>query len=149
MAPLTLIGAVLALGGAACGGGEGPPLTKAEYEPTLRREGIALNRAFREARKAPRDPKSIGLLAERIETSADNLDELNPPKEVEVPHDALIDALRGTADGLEEVKEAVEGGDRVEIRVANNRLEPVSRRALVAIRQLRGSGYDVGPLGRR
>ena len=144
-----LIGAVLALGGAACGGEEGRPLTKAEYEPTLRREGIALNRAFREARKAPRDPKSIGLLAERIDTSADNLDELNPPKEVEAPHDALVDALRATADGLEDVKKATEGGDPAEIRVANNRLEPVSKRALQAIKQLRGSGYDVGPLGQR
>ena len=150
-----LIGVVLTAATAACGGGEGPRLTKAQYEPKLRAEGIALNRAFRNANRAAMKPGSdaqaIGQLAEQMERSADNLGDLNPPAEIEPPHDTLVEALHRQADALEDIKEATEEGDRAKIREANERFGrlPDLQRASQAIKQLRGSGYDVGPLGKR
>ena len=149
-----LLGAAV-LGASGCGGDEGPRLTKAQYEPKLRAEGTALNRAFRNANRAATKPgsdaKAIGQLAEQMEASADNLGDLNPPAEVEAPHDTLVDALHKQADALEDIREATEEGDPAEIREANERFGRLAdlQRARQAIRQLRGSGYDVGPLGQR
>ena len=93
----------------------------------------------------------MGRLAEQMERSADSPGDRSPPAEIEPPHDTLVEALHRQADALEDIKEATEEGDRAKIREANERFGrlPDLQRASQAIKQLRGSGYDVGPLGKR
>lgn len=138
--------AVLSL--AACGGDR---LSKREYEQKVRSEYADVQDAFRATGGAQGDE-----LAARIEDAqrelrdaADELDDLQPPEDVERENEEVVEGTREYADDLDELRDAAERRDQQAIDAFNDRIaenEAVEQIAEAA-EEMKFKGYDLGPIG--
>lgn len=132
------------------GCGESGRLSKSDYEQRVRSIYADIQEAFQKT-----NVTSTTLLADRIEaaqgtlrSSADELDEIEPPKQVEEETEELVEGMREYADDLDELHEAAVRGDRAAVEaftsgVAKN--EAVKRMAEAA-EEMKFKGYDLGPI---
>jgi hypothetical protein len=142
---LPILVAALLLAG--CGGDE--RLSKDEYAEKVRAVYADLQETFRATnvplrRLAPRVEDAQTQLRE----SADELDGVVPPKDVEVENDQLVAGMRRYADDLDRLRNAAERGDQRTVadfnaRVAQN--EAVEQMAEAAER-MKFKGYDLGQI---
>ena len=141
---LTLSVVVLLAG---CGGEE--RLTKQEYAQKVRAVYADLQKAFRatnvtQGELAPR----VAAAQEQLRASADELDGVEPPEDVEVEHSQLVDGMRRYADDLDRLRNAAENGDQRTIEDFNARIgqnEAVEQMAEAAER-MKFKGYDLGQI---
>ena len=109
---------VLALGAAACGGGGGDRLTRAE----LATEANAICQEFDQKIEALGAPTSIDDIESFADRSAeiardgrDELADLNPPEELEADYDRLLETLDEAIENIERIGEAAADGDEAEV----------------------------------
>lgn len=81
---------------AGCGGGP----SKAEYEKDVKKIGNAVEKDIDKLDSGQPSAKDIESAQESIEQAADDIDELEPPAEVEKLHDDLVKTLNDTAELL-------------------------------------------------
>ena len=132
------------------GCGDSGRLSKSDYEQRVRSIYADIQEAFQKT-----NVTSSTLLADRIEaaqgtmrSSADELEEIEPPEQVEEETEELVEGMREYADDLDELHEAAVQGDRAAVeaftsRVAKN--EAVERMAEAA-EEMKFKGYDLGPI---
>ena len=132
------------------GCGDSGRLSKSDYEQRVRSIYADIQEAFQKT-----NVTSSTLLADRIEaaqgtmrSSADELEEIEPPEQVEQETEELVEGMREYADDLDELHEAAVQGDRAAVeaftsRVAKN--EAVERMAEAA-EEMKFKGYDLGPI---
>ena len=142
---LPILVATLLLTG--CGGDE--RLSKDDYAEKVRAVYADLQEAFR-ATNVPlrRLASRVEDAQEQLRESADELDGVVPPKDVEVENDQLVAGMRRYADDLERLRNAAERGDQRSVadfnaRVAQN--EAVEQMAEAAER-MKFKGYDLGQI---
>jgi hypothetical protein len=97
----------------------------------------------------------LGRLAPRVEDaqaqlreSADELDGIEPPKDVETENDHLVAGMRRYADDLDRLRNAAERGDQRTVADFNARLpqnEAVEQMAEAA-EAMKFKGYDLGQI---
>ena len=141
---LTLLVGLLIAG---CGGDD--RLTKDEYAQKVR----AVYGDVQEAFQATNVPQ--GELAARVEAAqqqlregADELEDVEPPEDVERAHEELVEGMRRYADDLDRLRNAAEEGDQRTIddfnaRIAQN--EAVEQMAEAA-EEMKFKGYDLGQI---
>jgi hypothetical protein len=142
---LPVLVAVLVVAG--CGGDE--RLTKQEYAEKVRAVYGDVQKAF-QATNVPQ-----GELASRVEAaqeqlrdSADELEAVEPPEDVETEHSQLAQGMRRYADDLDRLRNAAESGDQRTIEDFNARIaqnEAVEQMAEAAER-MKFKGYDLGQI---
>jgi hypothetical protein len=142
---LLILTAVLAVAG--CGGDE--RLTKQEYAAKVRSVYGNVQKAFQatnvpEGELAPR----VEAAQEQLRVSADELDDVEPPEDVEAEHSQLVDGMRRYADDLDRLRNAAERGDSRTIADFNSRIaqnEAVEQMAEAAER-MKFKGYDLAQI---
>ncbi len=111
-----LVAAGLAAG---CGGGD-DRLSQGEYEDRVADVGTDLEESFDdlsgtfeqgEGASLDEAADQIGQIQESMRERADELDDLEPPEDVQEAHDKLVEGLNGFADDLDEFRQAVDEGD--------------------------------------
>ena len=119
---IALVVAAVALAG--CGGGE-DRLSKAEYQEEVHKVGNTLSGALSGV-----DTEGAGGLSavsgqvEQLQSAlrgaAADLEELSPPEDVEGTHEKLIQGIRGFADELDDLNDALQREDLGAIRSFEN-----------------------------
>jgi hypothetical protein len=141
--------AVLALVVAGCGGGG--RLSKGEYEGKLQGAGSDLSGAVQKLTQATTKDEfeqDVGDVQEALDSAADTLDGVTPPRDVASANDRLVHGLRGLAEDFGRVKDAADQGiDAATLKARQITTSAASREAQQAIEELRRHGYDVGQLG--
>jgi hypothetical protein len=121
--------AALVLAAAACGGGGGgdEPLSKQDYQQRLTQASSDLRASAQgvgsdltkilsgqgDFQKAADD---LGKVRDQLDETADNLDDVTPPEDAQEAHDDLVSALHAYSDDLGDFQDALESGDRTEVR---------------------------------
>jgi HAMP domain-containing protein len=139
--------AVLSL--AACGGDD--RLSKREYEEKVRSEYADVQEAFLATGGAQGDELAARIedAQQELRDAADELDEIDPPEEVEKENEEVVEGMREYAGDLDELREAAERGDQQAIDAFNERIaknEAVEQIAEAA-EEMKFKGYDLGPIG--
>jgi hypothetical protein len=134
------------------GCGEADRLSKTEYENKLKSEYGDVQEAFLATGSSIGRPE----LAEKIEQAqgqlrdtADALEDVEPPEEVEEENEEIVEGLREYAEDLDELKDAAEKNDLQAIEAFTERIpenEAIERIAEAA-EEMKHKAYDVGPIG--
>jgi hypothetical protein len=132
---------------AGCGGDE--RLTKDEYAEKVRAVYADVQAAFA-ATNVPEGELAAKVAAAQgqLRASADELDGVEPPEDVESEHAQLVDGMRRYADDLDRLRNAAERGDSRTIADFNSRIgqnEAVEQIAEAAER-MKFKGYDLGQI---
>jgi hypothetical protein len=143
-----LVGAVALAG---CGGAkEKARLSHAQYERQVRSAYGSVRAAFRETRVGSLtelDPK-LGAAQAQLRHAADTLESAEPPRDIDKPHEELVEGLRDYAHELDAVRQAVRDGNRGRIADFNARVgkdEAVGRIA-ESLDEMNHHGYDLGDI---
>ena len=136
----------LALG--ACGGGDGR-LSKEEYEDKVRSVYAEVQEAFARTNVAPEElADRVEAAQEQLREAADELEDMQPPEEVEAENAQIVLGMRAYAEDLDRLRNAAEQGDERTIEDFNARLaqnESVEQIGAAAER-MKFKGYDLGPI---
>jgi uncharacterized protein DUF7018 len=129
-----------------CGGKERP--SKSEYEQKVRSVYADVQQAFRET-----NVTSQGDLAGRVEAAqeqlrqaSEELEAVEPPKEVEKENEEIVEGMREYADDLDVLREAAARGDVAALEAFNTQIadnESV-RKIAEAAEEMKFKGYDLG-----
>jgi hypothetical protein len=147
--PLCIIGLAVGL---LAGCGEREHLSKDEYEQKLKSEYSGVQQAFLETGTSfgrPDFAEKVADAQDKLRDAAEALEDVEPPKEVEEENEEIAEGLRDYAEDLEDVREAAERNDLQAIEAFNNRIadnEAIEQIAEAA-EEMKGKGYDVGPIG--
>jgi hypothetical protein len=132
-----------------CAGGD-DRLSKPEYEEKVRTVYADVQEAFRQTNVTDQQE-----LAERVQNAQDELrhaagelEDGDPPEEVEAENAQIAEAMRTYADDLEVLRAAAERGDSTAIASFNSRV--ATNDAIVAMMEaaehIKFKGYDVGDI---
>jgi hypothetical protein len=142
---LLLIGAVALLAG--CGGKE--RLSKTQYEHKVRSVYENVRQAFRETKVGQAQLAGrVGAAQRALRKAAHELDDANPPDAVKEPNHDLAEGMLEYAGDLDTLRKAAEAHDAKAVARFNARItqnEAVERIAEAA-EEIRGKGYDLGPI---
>jgi hypothetical protein len=148
---LALLLAVMgALAAAGCAGEGRERLTKAEYEERVRTVYAGVQQAFRQTNVDDRDELAarVADAQDELRHAAGELEDVEPPDEVEAENAQIAESMRAYADDLDGLREAAERGDSTAISDFNSRV--ASNDAIVAMMEaaerLKFKGYDVGDI---
>jgi TolA-binding protein len=146
-----VVGLVILLAGCG-GGGGGGRLSKSDYEQKLKSEGSQLKTAF----SAVDLEKSSDIndlttkltnLQQELDQSASDIEELNPPEDVEADNQKLAHALHNAADKFGELKQAAKAQDQQRMQQLGQEVSTVLQEGQSAADDLKAKGYDIGTLG--
>jgi hypothetical protein len=139
---------LLVVAAAACSGDDGR-LTKAEYAERVRTVYAEVQEAF------VRTDVAADELAGRVQDAqlelrdaADELEDTEPPDDVEAEHAQLVEGLRAYADDLDRLRNAAERGDERTIEDFNARISQNDSVVLIAeaAESMKFKGYDLGQI---
>lgn len=130
--------------------GDARELSKAEYEERVRSAYAGVQEAFRATNVTEQ-----GDLADRVEDAQDELrraaselEDVDPPDEVEAENAQIAESMRAYADDLDLLREAAERGDSKAVSDFSSRV--ASNDAIVnmmeAAERMKFKGYDVGDI---
>ena len=147
---VALVAAGLAAG---CGGGD-DRLSQGEYEDRVADVGTNLEQSFDdlsgtfdEGDGASLDDAAdqIGQIQEDMRQRADELDDVEPPEDVQEAHDKLVEGLQGFADDLDEFRQAVDEGDVQAIQQFATEFQQsdAAKKIQEAGEELEKKGYDI------
>ena len=134
---------------AGCGGED--RLSKEAYQAEVRKVGTTLGSALggidtnASGDELAQAGKQVEGLQVALRKAADDLDELSPPEEVEGAHTKLVQGIRGFADDLEDLGDAIRRNDADAIREFENDFTSSDGVKLIreAAEQLQGQGYSL------
>ncbi|HKP19352.1 MAG TPA: hypothetical protein VJT84_12805 [Gaiellaceae bacterium] len=108
----------------------------------------AFRRGGTEASSLVQLARTVPGLQRTLRDTADELDELRPPPEVDGPNHELAQGLRAYADDLDELRDAALDGNAAGVRTFNHnvRTNPAIDVIEEAAEQMIRRGYDLGPL---
>lgn len=111
--------AIAAVALAGCGGGD--RLSKEEYQAEVRKVGTTLRGALggvdtEGAGGLSAVRAQVEQLQSALRDAAGELEGLTPPEDVEATHGKLVEGIRGFADDLDELNDALERGDSDAVR---------------------------------
>jgi hypothetical protein len=135
---------------AGCAGDEGERLTKTEYEERVRTVYAGVQEAFRATNVT--DPREladrVGDAQDELRDAAGELEDVDPPEEVEAENAQIAESMRAYADDLDGLREAAERGDSTAISDFNSRVATNDAivRMMEAAERLKFKGYDVGDI---
>lgn len=153
MAARTLTVALVALVGG-CGGED--RLSKAEYESRMQRVAATLQTATDRLGGEASDPRdtqaaarALAGMGQALDRAADGVADLEPPEDVEKPHDSFVAGLRAFAGDMRKVAALARRGDRLQIQAFANGLGSLAstRRIASASEEIKRKGYDIAPGG--
>lgn len=145
-----------AVGGALAAGCGGGALSKTEYLQRLETINKTFSDTIADTFNSPelQNPSELSEAATVIRRGADQvrdatgeLEGLNPPSEVEGPHDKLVSGLKAFADDLDRFADAAASGNIAELQqlaedISSESL-PSMTRVNAAIDEFKGKGYDI------
>jgi hypothetical protein len=147
------IGFVIAIGASlvlvSCGG-EKERLSKPEYEERVRSVYADVQEAFRRTDVTDQTELDdrVEDAQEELRDAAGELEDVDPPDEVEAENAQIAESMRTYADDLETLRQAAEAGDSTAIASFNSRV--ATNDAIVAMMEaaerLKFKGYDVGDI---
>jgi hypothetical protein len=111
-----LLGGMLALLAAGCGGGSGPkPLDKADYVKQMQTIGQDLSTSLNGLSASTASTKKAATALTKVQgelnAAADKIDAITPPTDIAKPHQQLADAVREFANELTPLIKKVQGGN--------------------------------------
>lgn len=131
----------------AAGCGESETLTQSEYEAEVREINEASYERLSQLAKGAELPseEDLKLVADELNTAADELDDLNPPLSVIEAHEAWVNGLRDAADAVDDARDKLTSDDRSEQLKAYQQLgESLASEQLQAAREaFAEAGYDI------
>jgi hypothetical protein len=109
------LAALVALAGC---GGENEPLSKAGYERETQAifERVEQDHVDTSGNTPQEQAAALEEARDRVRQVAEDFDELSPPSAVADAHDDFVAGMRGVADDMAPVIEAVRNGDRAEVQ---------------------------------
>jgi hypothetical protein len=139
----------LSVGLLLAGCGSEDRLSKQEYAQKVRAVYGDVQKAF-QATNVPQGELAARIEAaqEQLREGADELEDVEPPEDVEQENEELVEGMRRYADDLDRLRNAVESGDQRTIddfnaRIAQN--EAVEQMAEAA-EEMKFKGYDLGQI---
>ena len=133
---------------AACGEGR---LSKSGYEQKVRSAYEDVRVAFRQTNVAlDKLPTRIAAAQAQLREAADELEHAKSPKQVEKQNEELVEGLRAFADDLDGLRKAAERRDTGAVAAFNEGLPKNKEIEQIreAAEEIRGKGYDLGPIGK-
>jgi len=111
---LLLLGSVLAIVAAGCGGGGSKPIDKADYEKQMQAIGLGLDKSLSSltasSSTAPKAAIALTAVQTDLRTAATKLGAINPPTAVKTQHEQLTTAVREFADELDPLIKELKAG---------------------------------------
>jgi TolA-binding protein len=144
---LAVAGALVVAG---CSGDGRERLSKTEYEETVRSVYAGVQEAFRQTNVTVQSDLAdrVGDAQHELRQAAGELEDVDPPDEVEAENAQIAEAMRAYADDLDGLREAAERADSTAISDFNSRV--ASNDAIVsmmeAAERMKFKGYDVGDI---
>jgi hypothetical protein len=125
-------------------------LTKDAYEQKVRAEYGNVQQAFQATRgvSAEQLPARVEAAQRALRRAAGELDDIEPPENVEEENDELVEGMRGYADDLDALREAATARDAAAIEEFNREVsdnESVEQMAEAA-EEMKHKGYDLGAI---
>jgi hypothetical protein len=134
--------------GAGCGGSGSSRLSKSEYEQKLKAEGAELRSVFSGVSLQGGNLKTLatqmGRLQDKIEKTANDLDQLRPPKDAEADNKKIAGALHRFADLFAKIKSAAASGNAKAVESLTRAVQAAGAIGTQATLDLKQKGYDVG-----
>lgn len=147
-----LLVALVALVALAAGCG-GDSLSQEEYQQELNQAatdlteasgtlGAALSQAMIGEGSFDEAADEMAAIRDELESTADDLDGVDPPEEAADAHERLVDSLRAYSDDLEEIEGQLEDGTEAEITRSFSRLQNLD-----SVKELQRAGSELEELG--
>ena len=139
----------VALGG--CGGGD--RLSKDEYEQKVQAAGEDLEQAFgaldADPSNLPELQRATQQAREELRQQIGELEDIEPPEDIEEEHDDLVRGLDALADALGKIEQAAETRNAAKVAQAVQGIgdSPAIEEADRATRSMKQKGYEIGELG--
>lgn len=154
LAAALILALLVSLGAAGCGGGgNGDRLSKSEYEAKVKQIGSDLTNSLTPLREKTQNlgqlETKVGQAQTRLQTAAQGLRKLNPPKDAEADTKKLATALDALARVFNNLKQALASNDlaKVQKTAEQYRTSPAARDLTAATQDLKKKGYNIGALG--
>jgi len=152
LATLAGVLVLLALLVAGCGSGGGGELSKSDYQKHLQTDGDQITKAFKPLTQTPSSldqlASELGAGVSKLNGAADDLDSVNPPKNVKADNAKLTGGLRELARELDSLKKAAQKKDPALVNKTLNDLR--NSHGLIDAREatddLKKKGYALGSL---
>jgi len=152
-ARLTGIAVAMTLAVLAAGCGGSSQMSKADYEAKIQADGQAVQAAVATISASFSSIKSVAKQVAAAEVAAkkaaDDLDALNPPKDIAADNDTLVRALRAIDAELKKLAQAAKAGDQAAAAQAASAIQnsPEIKAGQAAVQDMKKKGYKVGALG--
>ena len=127
-------------------------LSKRDYEQKLQAEYAEVQQSFQATAASFGGPglsEKIEQAQEQLRETAEALEHVEPPKEIEEENEEIAEGLREYAEDLDALRAAATRNDQEAISAFNERIARNSaiERVAEAAEEMREKGYDVGPIG--
>ena len=151
-----LVAVAIAIAAAGCGGGGGggggDRLSKSEFEAKMSAIGTDLQEAssgvdLSNTKDLDKVADAVATFKTKLESAADQVDDLNPPADAEEETDKIADALHAFADEFGKMEKAARKGDLGDLQKAQQAVISEGTEAQQAAQDLKNKGYNIGELG--
>jgi thiamine biosynthesis lipoprotein ApbE len=126
-------------------------LSKAQYEKKVRTAYEHVRQAFRETKVSQaRLAGRVAAAQQALRNAAHELDDANPPRQIEEPNHELAEGMREYAEDLDELLTAAKAHNAEAVAAFNARVpenEAIEHIAEAA-EEIRNKGYDLGPIAK-
>jgi hypothetical protein len=147
-----LLSALLLVAGCGGGGGGGSRLSKADYEKRMTAIGTELQKKLTGlgSSASTSDPKKAGTafttLADALNKTANEVDAINPPSNIDKPHQDFADGLHAFANDVRGVGEKAKKGDVAAIQKFGSGVQalPSAKKLQAASTAIKNKGYNIG-----
>ena len=151
-----LVAVVIAIAAAGCGGGGGggggDRLSKSEFEAKMSSIGTDLQQAssgvdLTNTKDLDKVADAVATFKTKLESAADQVDDLKPPADAEQETGKIADALHAFADEFGKMEKAARKGDLGDLQKAQQAVISEGTEAQQAAQDLKNKGYNIGELG--
>lgn len=130
---------------AACGG-----MSKAEYEKEVNKIGKQVSKDLEGIQGGQPSEAEIKKAKNALNTAADDLEDLSPPKEAEKGHEALVKGVRGLSELVEKLGEAMALAEKDPTKamkmLSGIQNDQSFKDLATASKELKKAGIDIGEL---
>jgi hypothetical protein len=150
---LTVLLLVAGCGGGDGGGGGSDRLSKADYEKQMGQVGTKLQQSLTGITSSF-DPKStpqeaapaIQKLGDALDQAGDQVDDINPPENIDRPHKDFAAGIHQFADDVRGIAGKAKAGDRNAVKQFSQNVASLAsaKKLQTAANQIKAKGYNIG-----